>query len=326
MQSEFPFQALLELVDKEIRRSVSEHEQPETLYAPMKYFMELGGKRIRPVLALLAAETVGGKPEDALTGAVAIELLHNFTLVHDDIMDHDGLRRGRETVHTRWDEGVAILTGDGLIGLAYRMLSRRELPNFFQVIRTFTAAVIEVCEGQALDKEFETREEVSLDEYFLMIRKKTAALLSMSAELGALLGGGTPEQAQSLARFGELIGMAFQVQDDLLDFLSTSKILGKQVGSDLVAGKKTFVTLTADRFLNAEQRRRFTEFVHRRSADPRVITAVRKILEEGGVAGAGRKLVEKYYQQARELLSESFPAQRIKPLEEFTDWLLQRIY
>ncbi len=218
----------------------SDASYPANLYEPIKYFLELGGKRIRPLLTLLACKAVGGRYREALPAAAAIELLHNFTLVHDDIMDQDNLRRGKNTVHTRWSEAVAILTGDGLIGLAYRALLKTPVDTLSEVLKIFTEGVIKVCEGQAIDKDFEDRERVSLEDYFDMIQKKTGELITICTEIGGIIGGGSRDKIQALTGFGSSMGRAFQIQDDMLDITSSESVLGKDLGSDLAQGKKTY--------------------------------------------------------------------------------------
>ena len=213
---------------------------------PVHYVFANGGKRIRPVLLLLACKTVGGRVRDALPAAVAIELLHNFTLVHDDIMDKATSRRGRPTVHTKWDQSTAILVGDELMALAYRSLLQTKSARLHAIADTFTQAFVEVCEGQGLDKEFETQRRVSLPRYLTMIEQKTAKVISAAAEIGALVGRGTVRQVTALQRYGLHLGRAFQVQDDLLDVVADEAKFGKTVGRDIVSGKKTYLLIRAD--------------------------------------------------------------------------------
>lgn len=216
--------------------------EPSTLYQPMRYAMAGGGKMLRPLLLLLSCKAVGGDTAHALPAAIALELVHNFTLVHDDIMDHDDLRRGRETVYKKWDENVAILAGDGLLVQAFSSLRECETALLPRALAHFTNGIMEVCEGQAMDKEFELLDTVSLEQYYIMIAKKTGRLFSLACEMGGLLGHGQPEQVQGLAHFGALLGRAFQIQDDVLDISSEEGVLGKDIGSDLRENKKSFLS------------------------------------------------------------------------------------
>jgi len=325
MSQSLPFPHLYARLDRYFKQLMGKNHHPVSLYEPIRYFVALGGKRIRPILVLLTAEAVGGSTVDALESAVAIELLHNFTLVHDDIMDEDDMRRGHPTVHKRWDQGVAILAGDGLIGMAYRILTQKNHPRFYERIRIFTTAVIEVCEGQAMDKEFEEKLEVTSAEYSLMIRKKTASLIAMASQLGALSANGNSDQAEQLAIFGEKIGMAFQIQDDLLDFTSTSKLLGKPVGSDILAGKKTFVTLTANQLLTPNQKDQFKSLVTGTLNENR-LKEIQNLLEAGGVLKEGNHQVERYFSEARNLLKQILPQERTEDLMIYTHWILKRAY
>lgn len=217
--------------------------EPAHLYDPVRYVLEGGGKRLRPLLVLLSAEAFGAGPARALPAALAVEVFHNFTLVHDDIMDQADARRGRATVHVRWDESTAILCGDYLMALAYDLLAQGPADRLAEVIRRFHRMVARLCEGQTLDKDFEQREDVSVDDYLHMIDCKTGALLEASCELGGLVGGATAAQTAVLGRIGRHVGRAFQVQDDLLDLTADDARWGKTIGGDLVVGKKTFLLL-----------------------------------------------------------------------------------
>jgi geranylgeranyl diphosphate synthase type II len=210
---------------------------------PVSYFFTLPGKRIRPLTTLITAEHFYNSYENAIPSAVAIEVLHDFTLVHDDIMDDDHFRRGCETVHAKWDLGTAVLSGDAMIALAYRKLLSSPSPQLMTMIDAFTDGMYVVCEGQARDKDFETRDDVSLDDYLLMISQKTARLIALAFELGYLSNASTTDVLGSLKEMGKHIGLAFQVRDDLLDFMADEKALGKDVGSDWRRKKKTYITI-----------------------------------------------------------------------------------
>lgn len=217
---------------------------PISLTETIQYVIDGGGKRVRPLLTLLAAEASGGKPEDAVSAAISIELLHNFTLVHDDIMDHDNLRRGKKTVHHKWGVSTAILTGDAMLSIALKHLHDNYNVNC-DISGIFIEGLLAVCEGQALDKEFEAFEVVSVEEYLEMIDLKTGYLLGMSAEIGAKTAGTDIHTSKKLMNYGRLIGRAFQIQDDLMEIFSNSSKMGKSLESDIILGKKTYLIVLA---------------------------------------------------------------------------------
>ena len=243
------FDSLLNELDDEISQ-IRGFYPVETFYDPIKYVLGLKGKRIRPLLVILSAMSLNGRKEDAYNAAAAVELLHNFTLVHDDIMDKDDTRRGKPTVHKKWNISTAILAGDGLMGFAFQKLLQSQKGPIRKMAKRFTDAMIIICEGQGLDKEFEKKESVSLDEYLNMIYRKTASLIELSCELGGYVGGGNAEQVKLLARFGHSLGMAFQIQDDLLDIIAEEEMLGKNVGSDLLMHKQTILTILLAQKIN----------------------------------------------------------------------------
>jgi len=215
------------------------------LWDACRYVVETGGKRVRSTLVLLSCGSVGGRVESAVHAGAAVELMHNFTLVHDDIMDKAPSRRGNPTVHVKWNLNNALLVGDVLLGLGYTCLLSTSSRNIQRIAQSYTTGLLEVCEGQALDMEFEQRDDVTLREYMQMIGKKTGGLIAMATELGGLLGGGTPRQVHALRDFGAHLGRAFQIQDDLLDVVAEEEKLGKAIGGDIVVGKRTFLLLTA---------------------------------------------------------------------------------
>jgi geranylgeranyl diphosphate synthase type II len=231
-----------ERIEKELRQ-FARFAGPASLQDPISYFFTLPGKRLRPLITLMTAEHFCHDYEAAVPAAVAIEVLHDFTLVHDDIMDDDHFRRGCPTVHTKWDVGTAILTGDAMVALAYRKLLQSTSPHLIAMIKAFTDGMYVVCEGQARDKEFETRDDVSLDDYLPMISQKTARLFALTFELGYFSCTSTTDLGDALKEMGEHIGLAYQVRDDLLDFVADEKTLGKDIGSDWRRGKKTYVTI-----------------------------------------------------------------------------------
>jgi geranylgeranyl diphosphate synthase type II len=238
--NEHRFAYLRKLIDHRLEAVVRNHE-PRDLMEGSRYVLSAPGKRVRSTLVILSCEAVGGRIKDALDAAVAIEMLHNFTLVHDDVMDNAPSRRGRATVHTKWDVNNAILVGDTILGLAYRALLQSKTNHIRRATRLFTDGFVEVCEGQAFDLEYGQRPNINLRDYYRMISKKTGKLIATAAEVGALMGNGTPKQIAALRTFGRHIGRAFQIQDDLLDVVADEKDLGKQIGGDIAEGKKTFL-------------------------------------------------------------------------------------
>jgi geranylgeranyl pyrophosphate synthase len=258
--------------------------------------------------------------------AVAIELLHNFTLVHDDIMDHDDLRRGHATVHTKWDESVAILAGDGLIGLAYRQLLKTPPQYLVPVCQLFTEGVVEVCEGQAFDKEFESRDDVSLPEYFRMIGKKTGRLITMATQIGAILGGGSDAEVEILRQYGQILGTAFQIQDDLLDIVESEDVIGKTFGSDVTSGKKTFLMIRALELAGAGERERITEILRAPVITHELLLEIQSLFKETRIFEQAIEEIRGAYRQANEILDGYPQPQATSDLRAFTDMLLNRRY
>ncbi len=314
---------------KSVERYLRNHvaiAHPRSLYMPCKYILSAGGKRIRPVLALLACEAVGGAMEDALPASAAIEILHTFTLVHDDIMDHAPARRGRSTVHTKWDESVALLTGDILLGIAYRELLATKSSRIQEILKVFTDGMITVCEGQAMDKEFETRNRVHVNDYLCMIEKKTGRLVSVSTEIGSMIGSGTAVQVQAMRRYGFYVGRAFQVQDDLLDIIADEKEFGKVIGGDLQEGKKTYLLLEALRRAKGKQKKALEDVFHKRKVARSRVAEFRRIYEETGAISSARAQIENDLQAAKEELAGLPSNQAQKTLLWFADKMLNRKY
>lgn len=299
---------------------------PRSLYQPIRYVLSGGGKRVRSVLVLLACEAVGGSKKQAIHASAAMECLHNFTLVHDDIMDNALSRRGRATVHTKWDSNVAILVGDELLALAFRTLLRTQSKRIHNITKVFTEGVVEVCEGQAYDKDFEMKNHVSLDDYLLMIKKKTGKLISVSTELGALVGGGTNEHILALRRYGERVGRAFQIQDDCLDITADQRELGKTVGSDLQEGKRTFLFLEALRKAKGKDKQLLLSVSKNGSLSRRKLQEFQRIFRETGALDSAQAWITRDLSEAKselEFLPRS-PARAM--LNWFTDMLLHRTH
>jgi len=263
------------------------------VYEPIRFVVSSGGKRLRATLLMLSCEAVGGNTDDALNAAAAIEMLHNFTLVHDDVMDNAPLRRGRPTVHKKWDENVAILAGDEMIGLAYEALLKTPAQSIPGVADIFTRALVEVCEGQGLDKEFECRTDVTLPEYLRMIRKKTARIIAAACEIGAVIGRGSRGQVAALRMFGDHLGMAFQMKDDLLDVTGEEKDFGKAIGSDILEKKKTVLLLTAISKVGGADRKYLKHVSSQRNGRRVDIGRVRDIYERHGIIDSAERGVRR---------------------------------
>lgn len=274
------------------------NRKPSSLYEPGSYILNSGGKRLRPLLVLLSAKAVDGKFQDVYNAAAAVEMLHNFTLVHDDIMDNADKRRGRLTLHKKYDNNTAILTGDSLLSIAYEYLLKDCNGNATKVISAFTHGLIEVCEGQSLDTDFELRKNVSLSDYIVMITKKTAAMAEMCCKVGSLLGGGTNAQVNALAKYGLNLGIAFQIQDDLLDISADEKKFGKTIGGDLVEGKKTFLFLEALEKAKADDKQKLLKVIERKGIRKNQVMLYKEIYEKLGVLDDARKEIKRYTQKA----------------------------
>jgi geranylgeranyl diphosphate synthase type II len=272
--------------------SVIDRDRPASLYEPARYILSGGGKRIRPVLVMLACEAAGGNPRDAVDAGVAVEILHNFTLVHDDIMDRADTRRGRETVHKKWDENIAILVGDELMGIAYKTLLNTEMGDVRNLTRVFTDGVIEVCEGQSYDKEFELLPTVSEDDYEMMISKKTGWLVAISAEIGAIIGGADETRRTALVEYARCIGRAFQVQDDLLDVVADEIEFGKPIGGDIIEGKKTFLLVKALNLATGEDQELLQAVATRTAPQENLVARVTEIYSRYGILDIAREKIE----------------------------------
>lgn len=268
----------------------------DALYAPITYGMQAGGKRLRPTLVLMTAEAFGGNPEKAIRPAVGIEMFHNFTLLHDDVMDKSGLRRGRPTVHSKWDENTAILSGDTMLTLATKMVTDVDDSILRPVIDTFNDQALRVYEGQRLDMDFENQDEVALDEYIEMIKDKTGALLGGASKIGALIGGASEEDAEKMYEFGVMLGVAFQIEDDYLDTFGNADTFGKPIGGDINNNKKTFlmVKALATGGPNAEALKAALKM----PAGPTKVKTVTRIYETMGMPAVSKAEVASYSSKA----------------------------
>ncbi len=297
--------------------------EPASLYQPNEYFLKLGGKRVRPVLCLMGNELFDDIREDAWDVAAAIELFHNFTLIHDDIMDKAPLRRGMETVHTRYGENTALLAGDVMLVKAYEYISRIDNSYLHAVIQLFNQTAREVCEGQQWDMDFEKREMVKLDEYLRMIELKTSVLLAASLKMGAILGGAGERNQNLLYEFGRKLGIAFQVQDDYLDAFGDPQKFGKQVGGDILANKKTFLLIHAMESASAGQQKELGKLLSGNEAGK--VENVLKIFRDCKVDEWALQLKNKFLDEAFAHLEDiAVLSKRKQPLKELAQFLVQR--
>ncbi len=283
-----------------IERKLSEFNfpnTPENLYNPLTYFLKLGGKRLRPVLTLLASEMYGKPREASIHAALAIEVFHNFTLIHDDIMDQAPLRRNQETIQVKWNSNIAILSGDVLFVKAYQLLVRQEEKHIKELLEVFNRTAIEVCEGQQMDMDFEGRTNVSVDEYIEMIRLKTSVLLGCALELGALIADASVEDRSNLYQFGQNIGIAFQIQDDILDLYADPDKFGKQVGGDVIANKKTLLNLKALELSDAMSLEELTKLKNEADLNKK-ISHTRNVYDQLNVKAVCEEIMQHYYNEA----------------------------
>ena len=280
-------------IEARIQRSVN-GRKPESLYKPAAYILESGGKRLRPLLVLLSAKAVNGKFSQAYNAAVAVELLHNFTLVHDDIMDNADKRRNRLTLHKKYDTSTAILVGDGLLSVAYEYLLKDCNGNTKAVLSAFTNGLLEVCNGQSIDKIFETTDNVSISEYTDMIKKKTASLFETCCKIGGLLGSGNNREVKALSSYGRNLGIAFQIQDDLLDIIGDEKKLGKKIGGDLVEGKKTYLFIKALEKAEEKERKFLFKLIRNKGISRKQIPAFKEIYVKLGILDEAKNEIKNY--------------------------------
>jgi geranylgeranyl diphosphate synthase type II len=316
------------LVEEQLAQVDFAGKQPANLYDPVVYALGGGGKRIRPALTLMACDLFGGDMQAALTSAVAVEIFHNFTLVHDDVMDNADVRRGRPAVHKRWSESVAILSGDAMQVLAYQYLCRTAQTEILpDVLRIFSETTLKVCEGQQYDMDFERRQDVSIEEYLYMIRLKTAELLAGSLKIGALCGGAPAPDIDRLYAFGIALGLSFQIRDDLLDVYADPAVFGKRLGGDILSGKKTFLLLTALKRADEATRKTLLHIAADKTmADEDKTATVKAIYDALKVDKAAEQMVETYCKEAIEHL-DMLPLQdetRKDELKKLATVLLKR--
>lgn len=302
-------------------------KKPEKLYQPITYTLELGGKRLRPMLTLAACELFGGDAARAINAALAIEIFHNFTLLHDDIMDEAPLRRGKATVYKKWNPNVAILSGDTMFALAYRYLSADGHHDLKKIHDTFTQTAIEVCEGQQLDMDFEQRSDVSIPEYLNMIRMKTAVLLGASLKIGAMIAKADDQQAGLLYDFGVNAGMAFQLKDDLLDAYGQAEKFGKTIGGDILANKKTYLYLKCIELANDEDKNTLMQLFSKNENLPadKKIEKVLNLYNRYQIRDEATEQMERFFNTALNVMNHvDVKSESKNRLTEFAAWLYRR--
>lgn len=297
---------------------------PGELYEPMSYMFSMGGKRIRPNLLLISCKLFGGNVKHALPAAIAIELFHSFTLMHDDITDNAPLRRNKPSVHVKWNSNIALLSGDAMLIKAYEYIAKVPKAHLPAVIRLFNETALKVCEGQQLDMNYETQKKVSIEDYLYMISLKTAALLSASLEMGAILGGASGKDSHKMKIFGESIGMLFQLQDDILDVFGEQDKVGKQTGGDIINNKKTFLLLKAIELAKGNTQKELSKLLNSAGISPKQkIAGVTAIYEELNVLLHAKKRMEAYYSNAINSI-ESIKAPEKKLLLDLTGAMMSR--
>lgn len=300
--------------------------EPQSLYEPVKYALSMGGKRIRPSLMLMAYNMFKDAPESILPTACAIETYHNYTLLHDDLMDNAAMRRGMPTVHVKWDANTAILSGDSMLVLAFQRMMQCAPDKLKPVLDLFTETSLEIGEGQQYDMDFESRTDVTEDEYIEMIRLKTSVLLACSLKLGAIQAGAPAADADNLYKFGELMGLAFQLQDDYLDVYGDPAVFGKAIGGDILCNKKTYMLINAYNRAGDDMRGELTRWVTAEEFDPaEKIAAVTAIYDKVGIKELAEQKINYYFDQSRKYLAAvNVPDERKAVLAGYTDKMMKR--
>ncbi len=307
---------------------LSYDRKPESLYEPIKYVLSMGGKRIRPTLMLLAYNLYKENPEDILMNACALETYHNYTLLHDDLMDNADMRRGHLTVHKKWNDNTAILSGDSMLVLAFQRMMQCDTKHLKDILDLFTVTALEIGEGQQYDMEFETRNDVKEEEYIEMIRLKTSVLLACALKIGAILADASAEDADNLYKFGEQIGLAFQLQDDYLDVYGDSKVFGKEIGGDITSNKKTYMLINAFNKANDAQRKELTRWVSARDFDRNEkVDAVTHLYNEIGIDQLAQDKIAYYFAQSKKFLDAvNVPEEKKEELRKYAQKMMKRQY
>ena len=311
------------LIEQEIEK-INYPNSPKKLYQPIDYVMGLGGKRMRPILVLMAHQLFNDDLTKAISPALAIEVFHNFTLLHDDIMDNAHLRRGKKTVHEKWNSNVAILSGDVMMIQTYQLMLKVDSDILKDVLEVFSKAATEVCEGQQWDMDFETQSDVSIPDYLKMIEYKTAILLAASLQIGGITAGASLKEQNHLYEFGRNMGIAFQLQDDLLDAFGNSETFGKQIGGDIMANKKTYLYLKALALANPNQHADLINYFSTTEVAEDKVEAVKSIFSALDIHNVTSELMKEYHAKAMQHL-DAINSENKEPLLEFLAMLLDRV-
>lgn len=308
-------------------QSLAYSRKPDALYAPIRYVLSLGGKRIRPTLLVMAYDMYAGDITRVFRTAAGMEIFHNFTLLHDDLMDKAVVRRGNPTVHVKWNENTAILSGDGMLVLAYRFLSETDPTHLQAILGIANDTFTEIMEGQQYDMDFETRDDVTEQEYIEMIRLKTSVLLAACLKIGAVLGGASAEDAGLLYEFGEKLGLAFQLQDDLLDVYGDPAVFGKKIGGDILCNKKTYLYINTYLLADERQKAELDRWAVYDGDDPESkIAGVRAIYDAVGVRALSERLIRDLFDEAQKKLDKvSLSEDRKKALRDYSNSLMNRV-
>ena len=316
---------LLEIINQYLSK-LSYDRKPASLYEPIKYVLDLGGKRIRPILMLLSYNLYKDNPQEILSSACALETYHNYTLLHDDLMDEAPLRRGQQTVHMKWNANQAILSGDSMLVLAYERLAKCDTKHLEAVLSLFTETALQIGEGQQYDMEFEMRNDVAVEEDIEMIRLKTSVLLACATKMGAILADATQEDAENLYKFGEQIGLAFQLQHDYLDVYGDAKVFGKKIGGDIVSNKKTYMLITAFNQANTGQRAELENWINKKDFNTEEkIVAITRLYNEIGIDKLAKEKMNFYYEQGKNFLDAvKLPDERKEALAEYAAKMMKR--
>ena len=323
----FTAETILDKINAYLER-IPEGRTPQSLYQPIQYVLSIGGKRIRPTLMLLAYNLFKDDPEQILAPACGLETYHNYTLLHDDLMDNADLRRGKPTVHKRWDANTAILSGDSMLVLAYLYIMQCESGKLQEVMALFTQTALEIGEGQQYDMDFEHRNDVTEVEYIEMIRLKTSVLLACAMKMGAILAGASDADANNLYKFGEQIGLAFQLQDDFLDVYGDSEIFGKSIGGDIVSNKKTYMLINAFNCSTVAQKAELARWITMNTPDAdKKIAAVTRLYNDIGVNKMAEKKIAHYFDNSRQYLDAVVVApERKAELVAYVSRMMKRKY
>lgn len=303
-------------------------KQPVGLYEPIRYVLSIGGKRIRPTLMILAYNLYKDKLQEVMPAAIALETYHNYTLLHDDLMDNADMRRGKATVHKKWNANTAILSGDSMLVLAYQLMAQSDAHMLPDVLDTFTKTALEIGEGQQFDMDFETRDDVAEEEYIEMIRLKTSVLLACALKIGAILAGAPQADIDNLYKFGEQIGLAFQLQDDYLDVYGDPSVFGKKIGGDITSNKKTFMLIQALNKATGNQRSELIRWINADTFDrDEKVAAVTKIYNDLQVDKLAQDKISHYFNESQRFLDAvNIPSERKEELKRYALRMMNRTY